>query len=180
MGSDEGRKGVEPRAEMPDMPDYGVVAATWEPLPWSWALERLVPNRNYWIVTVSAAGSPAASPVWGVWDPDSQRFAFAIAPTSRKARNIARNPRVAVLVDDTVESVSVEGAAMVIPADDPTHHERREAWIARYVEKYGPIEPSLTAEFVRENTIVEVTPTRAYAVIERPEEFSTRATRWVF
>lgn len=161
------------------MPDYGVVADTWEPLPWSWALDRIVANRNYWIVTVSAADAPAASPVWGVWDEASQRFAFAVASTSRKARNIAIRPRIAVLIDDTAESVSIEGMARVIP-DDHDERERREGWIDRYLDKYGPIEPSLTAEFVRENTIVELAPTRAYAVIERPEEFSTRATRWVF
>ena len=162
------------------MPDYGVGAETWTPLPWSWALERLVPNRNYWIVTVSASGAPAASPVWGVWNATEQRFAFAVAPTSRKARNIAVAPRVVVLVDDTVESVSVEGTARIMAADDANDRAVREDWIDRYLEKYGPIEPSLTAEFVRENTIIEVTPTRAYAVIERPDEFSTRATRWVF
>ena len=161
------------------MPDYGVVADTWEPLPWSWALDRIVANRNYWIVTVSAAGAPAASPVWGVWDEASQRFAFAIAPRCRKARNIADEPRIVVLIDDTVESVSIEGMARVV-SDHPGERDLREAWIDRYLHKYGPIEPSLTAEFVRRNMIVELAPIRAYAVIERPEEFSTRATRWVF
>ena len=36
------------------------------------------------------------------------------------------------------------------------------------------------AQFIRDHLMVEVTPTRAFAIIERADEFSTRATRWVF
>ncbi len=54
-----------PRAERPHMPDYGVDTPSWVPLPWSWAAERLLANRNYWVVTVSAAGRPHVLPVWG-------------------------------------------------------------------------------------------------------------------
>lgn len=65
---------VEPRAERPHMPDYGVGTESWSPLPWSWA----------------------------------------------------------------------------------------------------------AAEFLGQNLLVEFEPDRAFAVIEREDEFSTRATRWVF
>jgi hypothetical protein len=58
----------EPVAERPYMPDYGVDTASWTPLPWTWAVERLLANRNFWVVTVSAEGRPHALPVWGVWD----------------------------------------------------------------------------------------------------------------
>lgn len=83
------------------MADYGVATPSWEPLPWSWAAERLMANRNFWVVTVSAGGRPHAMPVWGVWDEAETSFAFS-------------------------------------------------------------------------------EPERAFAVIEREEESSTRATRWVF
>jgi hypothetical protein len=33
---------------------------------------------------------------------------------------------------------------------------------------------------MRENTIFEVSPERAFGIIEREEEFSQRATRWVW
>jgi len=158
------------------MADYGVGGDDWSPLPWSWAAERLVPERNYWVVTVSGDGRPAAMPVWGVWDDAVDRFMFSGSPNSRKARNIAANPHVVVMLDDTVECVSVEGVARVIEPGEPD----RETWVERYMAKYGPIEPELNAEFIRDHLMVEVTPTRAFAVIERADEFSTRATRWVF
>jgi hypothetical protein len=40
--------------------------------------------------------------------------------------------------------------------------------------------PELNAEFLRQNLVFEVVPERAFAVIEREAEFSTRATRWRF
>jgi nitroimidazol reductase NimA-like FMN-containing flavoprotein (pyridoxamine 5'-phosphate oxidase superfamily) len=165
----------EPIAQRPHMPDYGVDEASWNPLPWSWAAARLAPGRNYWVVTASPEGQPHALPVWGVWDDGEHRFAFSCGPRSRKARDIAANPRIAVMVDDTVECVSLEGRAEALTDDA-----RRQQWTQRYVEKYLPIEPGLTADFVLSNLIVEFTPSVAYSVIERAEEFETRATRWRF
>lgn len=157
------------------MADYGVDTPSWTPLPWSWAVERLVANRNFWVVTVSMEGRPHALPVWGVWDAGDGRFAFACGPRARKARNLAANPRAVVMVDGTVECVSVEGRAW--PVRD---HERREEWVRRYLAKYRPISADLTADFVRENLVVEFEPERAFGIIEREEDFATRATRWVF
>ncbi len=157
------------------MAGYGVDASTWEPLPWSWAAERLVANRSFWVVTVSAEGRPHALPVWGVWDDDDLRFAFSCAPRARKARNLAANPSAVVMIDDTVECLSVEGRAA------PVHDDERQAqWIERYLAKYQPISPGISADFLRPHLMVEFQPDRAFAIIEREEEFSTRATRWVF
>jgi PPOX class probable F420-dependent enzyme len=164
-----------PRAERPFMPGYGVDTPSWEPLPWSWAAERLATNRNFWVVTVSGDGRPHALPVWGVWDDDEARFAFSCSPTARKARNLAANPRAVVMTDDTVECVSVEGIATTVAGGD-----RAEEWIARYLAKYQPISAELSADFIRENLIVEFEAERAFAVVEREDEFATRATRWVF
>lgn len=157
------------------MPDYGVDTPAWAPLPWSWAAERLVGNRNYWVVTVSGDGRPHALPVWGVWDDGEARFAFSCAPRARKARNLAANPRAVVTTDDTVECLSVEGRAAPVRDDD-----RQARWIESYLAKYQPVSPDLSADFLRRNLIVEFEPERAFAVIEREDEFSTRATRWVF
>ena len=148
----------------------------WTPLAWSWALERLVPTRNYWVVTASAEGRPHSLPVWGVWDEDADRFAFSCGPASRKARNLAVNPQIVVTLDDTVECVSVEGSARVLEPDEPA----RERWIDRYVTKYRPISAATTPEFLRANLVVEVVPERAFGIIEREDEFATRATRWTF
>jgi PPOX class probable F420-dependent enzyme len=157
------------------MADYGVDDPGWEALPWSWAAERLAGNRNFWVVTVSGDGRPHALPVWGVWDDDEHRFAFSCGPSARKARNLRANPAAVVMNDDTVECVSIEGRAHLVDDDD-----RREAWIARYMTKYVPIQADLSADFLRVNLVFEFVPERAFAVIEREDEFATRATRWVF
>ncbi len=166
---------AEPPADRPYMPDYGVDTPSWAPLPWSWAAERLTANKNFWVVTVSAGGRPHALPVWGVWDDPEARFAFSCGPRARKLRNLGTNPLAAIMVDDTVECVSVEGSAAPIRDD-----ERRDQWIDRYLAKYQAIAPDLSAEFLRRNVLVEFAAELAFGVIEREEEFSTRPTRWVF
>ena len=157
------------------MPDYGVDTPSWEPLPWSWAAERLGANRNFWVVTVSAEGRPHALPVWGVWDDGEGRFAFSCSPRARKARNLAGNPHAVVMTDDTVECLSIEGQAHSV-----TDEERQRLWIERYLAKYQPMAPDLSAEFIRQHLLLEFVPERAFAIIEREDEFATRATRWVF
>lgn len=157
------------------MRDYGVGGPSWSPLPWSWAAERLAANKSFWVVTASAAGRPHAMPVWGVWHDGDHRFAFSCSPNARKARNLAENPQAVVTVDDTVECISVEGRAAPV-----TDGDRREEWIERYLAKYRPIAPELSADFVRGHLLVELAPERAFAVIERDEEFADRATRWRF
>ena len=164
------------RAEMPDMAGYGVgVDDRWEPLPWEWARDRLVRGHNYWFCTASAAGRPHAMPVWGVWSDDETRFVVSCATSARKARNLRDNPMAVVATDDTVECLSVEGRCAELAGGD-----RLERWIERYLAKYRSAAPDLTPEFFRRNVMFELTPERAFAVIERPDEFSTRATRWVF
>ncbi len=76
------------------------------------------------------------------------------------------------MVDDTVECVSVEGSAAPVRDKD-----RRDQRIARYLAKYRPIAPDLSADLLRGNVMVEFAAERAFAVIEREEEFPTRPTR---
>ncbi len=162
----------EPVGERPIMPDYGVQdAEDWQALPWSWAAAKLAAARNFWLCTASVTGQPHALPLWGVWDEATHRFCFSCGPRSRKAADVAANPHVAFAPEDTVECVSVEGTAAVIA--DP----RLQYWISLYRAKYGR---GVSAAFLRSNLMVEVTPERAYAIIEREPEFSTRATRWRF
>ena len=52
--------------------------------------------------------------------------------------------------------------------------DRQETWIARYLEKYRPVQADLSADFLRENLVFEVVPERAFAVIEREDEFAAR------
>ncbi len=165
---------TEPIRERPAMAAYGTDTPDWVGVPWSWAAERLVPNKTYWLVTVSAGGAPHSLPVWGVWHDDEHRFMFSCAATARKARNIAANPLVAFTTEDTVECVSVDGVAA--PITDPA---RMDQWVTRYVAKYGAEQPGLE-EFLPQNAMFEVVPVTAFAIIEREAEFATHATRWRF
>jgi PPOX class probable F420-dependent enzyme len=167
-----------PAVERPAMADYGVPADATDALPWEWAEQRLLSNRNFWVVTASAAGRPHSMPVWGVWIPEAERFWFSCSPNARKARNIRENPQCVVTVDDTVECVSVEGTARIV---DPALEAGAVAqMVASYASKYGDGESSREelAEFVQAHTLVEVAPDRAFGIIERADEFAQRATRW--
>jgi nitroimidazol reductase NimA-like FMN-containing flavoprotein (pyridoxamine 5'-phosphate oxidase superfamily) len=166
-----------PRVERPAMADYGVPADPAGALPWAWAQERLVRNKNYWVVTASASGRPHALPVWGVWLPETDCFWFSCSPNARKLRNLAENPQCAVTIDDTVECVSVEGRARLA---DPAADADVERMIESYLAKYYP-DPDVHAQmetFIRRHAVVEFTPERAFGIIEREDEFSQRATRW--
>lgn len=160
------------------MSDYGVPADPDGALPWAWAQQRLVGSKNYWVVTASASGRPHAMPVWGVWMPATDHFWFSCSPTARKARNIAENPRCVVAADDTVECVSVEGRARAVdPAAEATAVDQV---VASYVAKYWDdpaVHPEVEA-FLRSHALFEVTPERAFGIIERDDEFAQRATRW--
>lgn len=168
------------------MSDYGVPAGPADPadpngaLPWSWAEERVVANRNYWVVTASASGRPHAMPVWGVWLPETERFWFSCSPNARKARNLAANPQCVVTVDDTVECVSMEGRGRLVDAADAADVEAIDRAVAAYLAKYWE-DPAVHADmevFLRNHAIFEVVPERAFGIIEHEDEFATRATRW--
>ncbi len=164
-----------PLSERPHMPAYGVDEPGWNGLPWAWAAERLSGTRNFWLTTVSGDGQPHSLPVWGVWDEASLQFSFSCAPNAVKARNVATNPRVTFSTTDTIECVSVQGTAeRCIAAATITE------WVPRYVAKYGDEVGDDFADFLGTNALFVVTPRVAFAVIERADEFSTRATRWRF
>ena len=160
------------------MAGYGVPDDLEGTLPWSWAEERLAASRNFWLVTVSGAGRPHALPVWGVWIPERDRFAFSCAPTARKVRNIEANDRVVITNDDAVNVVSIEGRAERLEGDAV------DAMCVPYQAKYAAEEFFDDLEFVvgfmHENAAFEVIPDRAFGVIETPEDFGPRATKWTW
>lgn len=160
------------------MSDYGVPTDAEGALPWAWAQERLIANKNYWVVTASATGRPHAMPAWGVWLAETERFWFSCAPSARKARNIRENPQCVVTIDNTVECVSVEGRARVaeLVDDSVAVDHAADTWVKKYWED-AAVHAEMAA-FFRTNTIIEVVPDRAFGIIEREDEFSQRATRW--
>ncbi len=166
------------------MADYGVPDELDGVLDWAWASERLERSRNFWVVTASADARPHAMPVWGIWMPADERFAFSCAPNARKARNLRANPRVTITGEDTVEVVVVEGVASEEPADD--HPDIVAAWAAKYGagEEAQQQDQAASEEQLREFlagvSLFLVRPERAFGIIERPDDFGPRATRWVW
>ena len=96
------------------MPGYGMQPAGEGTglLPWSWAEERLVASRNYWVVTRWPDGRPHAMPVWGIWHDDM--FWFSSSKPSRKSKNLTADPRCVVTTEDADNPVVVEGTAELI------------------------------------------------------------------
>ena len=93
------------------MPDYGIQGPDEGSglLPWSWAEERLTTSRNYWVTSLWPDGRPHSMPVWGIWD--GEALWFSSGRRSRKARNLAADPRCVVTTEDANEPGGGRGPA---------------------------------------------------------------------
>lgn len=160
------RHGVEPKAERPHMPGYGVPRSKKGMLPWAWARRRLAGSHNYWLIAVRPSGRAHAMPVWGLWV--EAVFYFSTGRESRKARNLARNPRCVVCTERAHEAVIVEGVAKEV------RDEKLLARLARpYHAKYKPwtLDPEL-------GPVYAVRPRVAFGMYEK--QFVSGAARWRF
>jgi PPOX class probable F420-dependent enzyme len=160
--------GPEPVASRPHMPDYGISPAEDGLLPWAWAVQRLERAHNYWVATTGPDGSPHLAAVWGLWRDGA--FVFSTGASSRKAGNLAADPRCAVTPEHAGEAVVVQGTAERVT--DPAG---LSALLAAYRDKYGSGFPD-----PGEHPVFAVRPRVAFAVIEREPMFARAATRWVF
>ena len=127
---------VEPERSRPWMPDgYGVPTDDEGILPWSWAVERLENARNYWFSTVRPDGRPHAMPAWAVWLDDA--LYFEGSPETRRARNIATNPAIAVHLESGDDVVILEGEAREAGKPDRALAERlAAAFAAKYAASH--------------------------------------------
>jgi PPOX class probable F420-dependent enzyme len=160
----------EPRADRPAMPGYGIDTDTAGLLPWSWAEQRLVATRNYWLATTFPDGRPHVMPVWAVWA-DGLLW-FSSAAGSRKARNLRRDPRCVITTENGSQPVVVEGPATFVT--DP-------ALLARYVElTNAKYDAGLDLDFVApaRSAVVRVAPVRVIALDD--DAFTATPTRWTF
>ena len=158
---------VEP--DRPHMPGYGITAADSREglLPWSWAAERLTAAHNYWLATTHPSGAPHLTAVWGVWMNDA--FYFSCATSSRKALNLAAEPRCVVCPERGEEAVIVEGVAEVVTAAS-TLGQFKEAYDPKYDWDIK----------IDAGGIYVVRPRVVFGFIENPDQFSSTATRWRF
>src|SRR6059058_2106945 len=93
------------------MPGYGILPADEGSglIPWAEVERRLAVAHDYWLATVGPDGAPHVMPVWGLWLDGRVWFSSGLA--SRKARNLAADPRCAVTTDDARDPVVVQGTA---------------------------------------------------------------------
>ncbi len=98
-----------PVAERPHMPGYGVPKSGKGLLDWSHVTERLTAAQNYWICTVSPEAQPHAVPVWGLWLDD--KLYFGGGATTKRSRNLAKNPAVTVHLESGSDVVILQGEA---------------------------------------------------------------------
>jgi general stress protein 26 len=154
------------------MPGYGLRPASEGSglLPWSWAEERLVKSRNYWVATVWPEGRAHLMPVWGMWNEGA--FWFSSSNGSRKARNLMANPRCTVATEDADNPVVLDGAAAHIT--DAQALVKMLAWEnAKYETDYSieSLDPALNACF-------RVAPAWAFGI--KKGDFTGSPTRWDF
>src|SRR5437868_8681519 len=105
------KKPTAPKPSRIQAPGYGFPESKKGLLPWSWAEQRLKKSHNYWITTVKPDASPHTMVVWGLWQ--DGRLLFSTGSKSRKARNLAHNPKCIVCTENAAEAVIVEGIAEI-------------------------------------------------------------------
>jgi PPOX class probable F420-dependent enzyme len=161
-----------PRAERPDMPGYGVLPADQGSglMPWAEAERRLTAAHDYWCATVRSDGRPHVMPVWGIWL--ARRLWFSSGVRSRKARNLAADPRCVLTTDDARNPVVVEGSADRVVEPGPLAR-----FLAAVNDKYAAglepdfLDPAVNATFaVRPDQVIALTV----------EDFPGSPTRWTF
>ena len=160
-----------PKASRPHARGYGFPKGKKGLLSWSWAEQRLKKSHNYWITTVKPDGSPHTMVVWGLWQDGC--FLFSTGSQSRKARNLAKNPRCIVCTEDAHEAVIVEGVAEIADVD------ARRKLIPIYQRKYDWDLSSMKDDLLSmKEPVFAVRPRVVFALWER--YFQTKSTRWQF
>jgi hypothetical protein len=140
----------------------------------SWALvrERLSGAQTYWIAT-TADGAPHAVPIWGVWLDEA--FYFSTGRRSRKAKDLAGDPRCVVGCEADDGAVVVEGVGRRLTDIEAL---RRLAGV--YSEKYGwpvaVVGTGVADAHGNEGPVFEVSP----RVIVAWDRFPVDATRFEF
>jgi hypothetical protein len=183
----ENRKNKEPAAER-NLDGYGA-----PPIPWAKVRSRLeqgltqapgtggTDRHTCWLATVNPDGSPHVVPLGALWVDDA--FYFNAGPTTRKARNLAHDPRCVITVATHDFDLVVEGNAAEV-TDRATAQRiaevyRAEGWEATVNEA----DASLTAPYSAPSAgpppwyIYQVIPETVYA-FGTAEPYG--ATRWRF
>lgn len=160
----------QPLASRPSMPpEYGILGPTKGTglLPWGWAVDHLARSTGQWLATTRPDGSPHLMLVWGVWM-DGGLY-FSTSSRSRKARNLATNPRCAVATSRTDEVVILQGVAKRV-TDAKKIGRFKQAYSRHYQDDVD------TTQF----PVYSVLPHVAFGFISDPTRWPGSATRWQF
>lgn len=155
---------LNPIPSRPTMPaGYGIPQSSEGMFAWDEIRGYLETAQLYWIATTRPDGRPHVVPIWGAWVDD--HFYFEGSPETRRGRNLAANPAVAVHIEQGNLAIIVEGIAEETDLDPERFTRIADSFAARY--NYRP-ENSAGMYVVR--------PQVAFAW----SEFPTTATRWHF
>jgi hypothetical protein len=155
--------------DRPSLPEsYGVDRKPEGMLTWDWVDEQLRRSRSYWVATTRPDGRPQTIPVWGVWFDGT--FYFGTSTGSRKARNLAVNPAIAVHLESGDDAVILEGMAEVM-TDAALFERYADAYDAKYAVRPGDGTGSDAINYA-------VRPRVVLAWLE--QDFLNTPTRWTF
>ena len=164
---------LEPKTSHPYWPDaLGNAGGTTSTLKsWSWALQRLQSSHNYWIATSRPDGRPHLMLVWGIWWQDA--FWFSTGTRTRKAKNLAGNPRCVIGTEKADEAVILEGTVEEV-SDRGVWKRLIEIYNRKYGGDLGPLLESSAGSVYR------VIPQTVFGQDEHAENFAEAVTRWTF
>ncbi len=123
------------------------------------AEQRLRSEIIAWLTTVGSDGRPYTVPVWFLWD--GKTVLIFSQPHKQKVRNLRKNARITLALDDTKQGedvVIVEGTAELL--DNPDISAAPPAYVEKYgamMQEMGSTPESMAAEY---SVGIRLTPTR--------------------
>lgn len=122
--------------------------------------ERLRGDAIAWLGSVRPDGRPHLVPVWFLWD--GEDLLILSQPRTQKVRNLARDPRVTIALDDSRtgrDVVLLEGIAALLPVGE------RPEQVSAYLAKYAMLLAEM--DWLAEAYLEEY----AQAIVIRPTRF---------
>jgi PPOX class probable F420-dependent enzyme len=123
---------------------------------------RLRSNLIAWLTTVTPDGQPVTVPVWFVLG-DDETFLLYSRPEQAKLRNIARNPKVSLVLDVTDigrNIVRLEGTATRVHDQPAANNHAR--YLAKYTERIAALFGTPEQFAALFSATIVITPTRLH------------------
>jgi PPOX class probable F420-dependent enzyme len=127
------------------------------------AERRLHENRVAWFTSVRPTGQPDSVPVGFVVQDDGTILLYS-QPAKHKLRNVAANPRVSLVLDESaagMDVVRVEGTAQHVPDHPPAF--AVDAYVAKYGDQIAASGATVEQFAGMFSEAVVITPTRIHA-----------------